>query len=524
MDQTQRKADIQKLDLTNLRLSGTQISWDEFLGPAGKEHYKLLAYLSSQWSNMELFDIGTHKGASALALAYNTSNTVHSFDISQLYPLPKCDNIQYHVEDLFDETVRAGWEDRLLASPCILLDIDPHEGTREWAFYQWLVEKNYKGLLVCDDIWYFKEMRDNFWYKIPTEHKVDVTEMGHWSGTGIVRLAAEHPLFPAVAEATRNWTVVTAYFDLTTMADASISIKARPAKHYLDSARTTMALDQNMIVFCEPKSLEELQALRPPHLAAKTKYIPMSFEDFPLTQYREKIIQNRKEKPYQFDDRNTASYYLFCMARYAMMKVVIAENPFQSTHFSWLNICIERMGWKNAMRLQSVFEAQRDKFSTCYIDYIPKKVIDNVPEYFKWGRCSMCSGFFTGDAAHMKEFCDRVEAKFLEFLEKGYGHADEQLFSPVYFDAPELFQHYYGDYQEMITNYVDVRERPGEPLRLLISRSFGEGDWRVCLEGCKTLWNSYKKGVAALTKEQVEELVTKYRGCLERLGLPSELP
>ena len=523
MDQTQRKADIQKLDLTSLRLSGTQINWEEFLGTAGQQHYKLLAYLGAQWNGVELFDIGTHRGASALALSHNTSNRVHSFDISQLYTLPKRDNIEYHVEDLFNEAVRADWESRLLASPCILLDIDPHEGTRELVFYQWLLEKEYKGLLVCDDIWYFKEMRDRFWYKIPTEHKVDVTEMGHWSGTGIVRFDAEHVLFPAATSATSNWTVVTAYFDLTAMPDASMSIKARPSKHYLDSAKTTMALDQNMLVFCEPGSLAELQALRPPHLAAKTKYITMSFEDFPMTQYRDKVIQNRKEKPYQFDDRNTASYYLFCVARYAMMKQAIAENPFQSTHFAWLNICIERMGWKNAMRLSSVFAAQRDRLSTCYIDYIPKSLVENTAEYFKWGRCSMCSGFFTGDAAHMKEFCDRVEGKFLKYVEEGYGHADEQLYSPVFFDAPHLFEHYYGDYQEMITNYVDVRERPGEPLRLLISRSFAAGDWGVCLEGCKVLWASYKKGVAGLSKEQVEELVAKYRGSLERLGLPAEL-
>ena len=520
----QRKADIQKLDLTSLRLSDTQINWEEFLGPAGKEHYKLLAYLGNQWNGVELFDIGTHRGASALALSYNKANTVHSFDISQLYTLPKRENIEYHVADLFDETVRAGWEDRLLASPMILVDIDPHEGTREWLFYQWLLEKNYKGILVCDDIWYFKEMRDQFWYKIPSESKVDVTELGHWSGTGIVRFSANE-LWPAAASAVpNNWTVVTAYFDLTVMPDASESIKGRPAKHYLDSARTTMALDQNMIVFCEPKSLADLESLRPPHLASKTKYIPMSFEDFPMTHYRDRIIENRKKNPYNFDDRNTASYYLLCVARYAMMKLAIEENPFKSSHFAWLNICIERMGWKNTMRLQSVFAAQRDRLSTCYIDYIPKALIDNTPEYFKWGRCSMCSGFFTGTADYMREFCTRVEGKFLEFLGKGYGHADEQLYSPVFFEAPHLFEHYYGDYQEMITNYVDVRERPGEPLRLLISRSFGYGDWSVCLEGCKALWASYKKGVAALSKEQVEELVTKYRGCLERLGLPAELP
>ena len=25
---------------------------------------------------------------------------------------------------------------------------------------------DYQGFIICDDIWYFKEMRNNFWYKI----------------------------------------------------------------------------------------------------------------------------------------------------------------------------------------------------------------------------------------------------------------------------------------------------------------------------------------------------------------------
>jgi hypothetical protein len=29
-------------------------------------------------------------------------------------------------------------------------------------------------------------MRNNFWYKIEDQYKYDLTEYGHWSGTGIV--------------------------------------------------------------------------------------------------------------------------------------------------------------------------------------------------------------------------------------------------------------------------------------------------------------------------------------------------
>jgi len=316
-----------------------------------------------------------------------------------------------------------------------------------------------------------------------------------------------------------NWTVVTGYFDLTHMPDASPSIKSRPATHYLQNAVATMNLDQNLVVFCEEHMLSALHALRPPHLLDKTKFVPMSFDDFEMTTYRDRIIENRKINP-DPDDRNTASYYLLCMARYAMLKRAIADNPFKSTHFAWLNICIQRMGARNVEELPRVFEGFRDKFSTCYIDYIPK---DQLIDALRSGRCSMCSGFFTGSAEYMKRFCDEIEAKFLHYLNLGYGHADEQLFSAVYFDNPDIFEVYYGDYTEMVTNYNWIQVRPSEPLRLLIRGSFAAGDYVTCLPACVKLWNSFKKGRADLQEWEVLHLISFYRACLRNLGRPEEL-
>jgi hypothetical protein len=481
----------------------------EYNEPAGRQHYRLLEELSMQFSGSVLFDIGTHKGMSALALSINPTNRILSFDIVSKAGLPNKTNIEYNTDDLMTEEGREKWKTTLLNSPFLFMDIDPHEGTREYRFYEWLRDNDYKGFMVCDDIWHFKEMRDNFWYKIPSEHKIDITERGHWSGTGIVRFTPSE-VWPLAKNTPSNWTVVTAYFDLTSMSDASSSIKNRPAAHYLESACSTMAVEQNMVVFCEPNMVETLRALRPERLHSRTKFISMSFEDFPLTKYRSKIIENRKTIR-TLDDRNTPSYYLLCMARYAMLKQVIAENPFESSHFAWLNICIERMGVENVKQLSRVFEINRDKFSTCYIDYQRKEnYLENV---MRFGRCSMCSGFFTGNAHYMKTFCDRIEEKFMECVEKGYGHADEQLYSLVYFDDPSIFDVYYGDYTEMITNYEWIREHPSKPLYLLIKNSYDAGDFQTCLKGCLALWRSWKKGYAKLSESEVMHMIWYYERC-----------
>ena len=495
------------------------ISMDpEYAEPAGRQHYRLLEQLSAKVSNSTLVDIGTHKGMSAYALSTNPTNRVISFDIVAKPGLPVKSNIEYHTDDLMSDEGRSKWSGVLLSSPFIFLDIDPHEGAREYEFYEWLRDNDYKGFLICDDIWYFKEMRDNFWYKIPSEHKIDVTDKGHSSGTGIVRF---HPsdLWPA-KDLSSNWTVVTAYFDLTKMIDASPSIKNRPASHYLASATSTLMLEQNVVVFCEPDMVDTLKALRPLHLLSRTRFISTSFEDFPMTKYRNQIEENRKKIP-DMDDRNTVSYYLLCMARYAMLKQTIADNPFGSTHFAWLNICIERMGWKNLIQLPRVFEVNRDKFSTCYIDYQRKE--DYLERVMRYGRCSMCSGFFTGNARYMETFCDRIEDAFVECLGRGYGHADEQLFSLVYFDDPSIFEVYYGDYAEMITNYEWIRDSPQKPLYYLIKHSYDAGEYTTCLPGCIALWRSWKRGYATLSEQEVTHLVWYYERALVNAGLPREL-
>lgn len=474
---------LEKIATTSLSTPNYQfLDINEYPSYPGKEHYKLLAYLSHQTNNSIIVDIGTHRGFSALALSQNATNIVHTFDIVTEVDsnmVDELNNVKFHIENLWDLETRKKWQSTILSSAIIFIDIEPHEGHMEYEFYCYLHDHNYQGLLIADDIWYFKGMRDNFWYNIPSWQKHDATNCGHWSGTGIIKpCLGEHDLQKHCGN--KSWTFVTGYFDLTETVDATDSIKARNHQFYLESSNTTMSIDANLVVYCEEKYLNALREKRPKHLRHKTKYICCQFEDFPLNKYRVRISENRKTKP-TADPRNTVSYYLFCMARYAMLKQTMKENLFHSTHFAWINVCIERYGYKNVATLEDVIQEYRDCFSTCYIDYIPRNIIHNLPLYFQHGigRCSLCSGFFTGDMYHMSWFCDEIENQFLEYLEQGYGHADEQLYSAIYFRNPNMFQVYYGDYRSMITNYIKIVEDVDVVINFLMRHSSIAKDWNV---------------------------------------------
>ena len=499
----------------------------EFFSEPGKEHYKLLSYFSTLFNNSNIIDIGTHLGHSSLALSYNKSNTIYTFDIvDKVRPnIKNVDNIKFCNDDLFDKNTFYKWKDIILSCPFIFLDVDPHNGFMEIEFMSFIKEIDYKGFIICDNIWYFKEMRENFWYKIEDMYRYDLTLVGHWSGTGIITFNKEIEFDKYDIS---NWTLVTAYFNLTECYDASDEINKRDKNYYFSHSLSTLCLPYNLVIYCDNSSLEIIKNLRPKYLENKTKYIIRDFNNFKFKKentilnenfndYRLKIIDNRRKNPYYFDNRNTASYYLFCMSRYIMLKEVIELNLFNSTHFCWINFCIERMGFKNLIHLEEGLALNRDKFSTCYIDYIPENLINNTNEYFKWGRCSMCSGFFTGNKEYMYKVCDLIENKFLEYLEKGYGHADEQLYSPVYFQNKDLFEHYYGDYQQMITNYKYIYDVPEKPIFNFIKNSFNNCNYEKCYEACKFVFNSWALNKFETDFQNLSVLFYYYMFCKKTL-------
>lgn len=177
---------LEQLNNINLNELSLLIIEDEFRGyflnKPGNDHYYLLAYFSLQYNDSTLLDIGTYRGCSSLALSYNNTNKVVSFDIREglkrLYSFPE--NIKY----IIDDCIKEQYKELILSAPFIMLDTD-HDGIFEIQFQRYLEEIGYKGLLMLDDI-KLNEPMMLYWNSIEQE-KYDLSETGHWSGTGLVK-------------------------------------------------------------------------------------------------------------------------------------------------------------------------------------------------------------------------------------------------------------------------------------------------------------------------------------------------
>ncbi len=164
------------------------VNWSDdgkcFMKPPGYEHYKLLALISHLLEpGSKILEIGTRWGVSAVALSANKNVKVVTCDlVDQLGDhenLRNVENIEYIIADGYDIL------DACHEYPFIFIDVDPHDGIQETKMIQKLIDLNYKGYVLLDDIHLNQDMQ-NFWDSISVRKKIDLTEFGHWSGTGLL--------------------------------------------------------------------------------------------------------------------------------------------------------------------------------------------------------------------------------------------------------------------------------------------------------------------------------------------------
>jgi len=178
-----------KITLSNTLLDAVYTQHIQYIHPemqqwfhleSGKEHYRLLMHLVYCYDGAQIADIGTYRGASAIALGQNPKNKVFSLDVGVYKNDIPMSNVEFRVGNFQSDSKI---QESILKCSFIFLDID-HMYTNEIWFYNFLVKNNWKGLMLCDDIYLCDEMK-RFWNEI-THPKIDITQYGHFSGTGAV--------------------------------------------------------------------------------------------------------------------------------------------------------------------------------------------------------------------------------------------------------------------------------------------------------------------------------------------------
>ncbi|PNH02123.1 putative S-adenosylmethionine-dependent methyltransferase [Tetrabaena socialis] len=155
------------------------VSWSEsarfFDEPAGREHYRLLAFLASRLpAGSRIIDTGGSQSFNSIALTYNPSVHVHVLTKELKTRPPNLHIISNDFGSLADFSL-------------MVLDLDGHDGIEERRVLDAACRAGFCGVVLVHGIRLSQGMH-SFWEGIPTSSwsKMDVTRCGHWSGTGLL--------------------------------------------------------------------------------------------------------------------------------------------------------------------------------------------------------------------------------------------------------------------------------------------------------------------------------------------------
>jgi len=225
---------VRKMDKTPLQRVKhlTEENAEEYImAEAGKDHYALLNYISATYGDCRHFaDIGTRYAASALAAGSNLKTPVWTFDtIGGKQQLPRIFrgrseenwkalvqnagvNITFHNLDLLK--VPAEELRTYLGTWFVMLDTlhEPDSNPFEREFFQRMVSVGFKGVLLLDDIHLNSEM-EKWWKELQDGAEkggyktYDVTEIGHFSGTGLVDFSGQVSISIYSSKRKRNFSL-----------------------------------------------------------------------------------------------------------------------------------------------------------------------------------------------------------------------------------------------------------------------------------------------------------------------------
>jgi hypothetical protein len=156
---------------------------DSLFCGAGNQHYQLLSTIAESCpQGTKFLEIGTRIGMSSLAILQGGNVALTTCDLEDNIPegrsIKAFPEIRFLVKDGFELLESEPWD-------IIFIDVDPHDGVQERRMISKLIEMDFKGILLLDDIHLNPEMQ-SFWDWIPVGRKVDLSRFGHSSGTGAV--------------------------------------------------------------------------------------------------------------------------------------------------------------------------------------------------------------------------------------------------------------------------------------------------------------------------------------------------
>ena len=155
-------------------------------------------------------------------------------------------------------------------------------------------------------------------------------------------------------------------------------------------------------------------------------------------------------------EKDTLEYMVYMHSRHEIIEDAISENPWDSTHFAWIDFNSPRLFSKKSESFSKLveiadypFPEDVAYFSGCW-SKLDKESAKNIANYIHW---RFCGAFFLADVKSFSEFAELYRAKFPEFLRQhGVFPWEVNFWAWMEFDGCWKPMWYRGDHNDQMLN------------------------------------------------------------------------
>jgi hypothetical protein len=252
----------------------------------------------------------------------------------------------------------------------------------------------------------------------------------------------------AVIPDSNTLTIVSAFFDLGKRENSD----RRNAEDYLKHGKYIMELDVPKLIYCDPEYADDIHAMS--LFPSKTTIIPVRLED---TYYYKKYFtelttgsKNYKRAYTNNPTKDTPLYSITMWTKFSLLQQSMLKNTYRTSHFAWLDFGITHVSGTNEYNSEA-FSCFSDKIKLLILKPWTQELV-NSETYFHFHRGLNGAGYIQGPIKQMYNLCTYFDSECALAISSEWSPVDEQLLPKICTKYPDLFDFYYGDYSDILSN------------------------------------------------------------------------
>lgn len=255
-------------------------------------------------------------------------------------------------------------------------------------------------------------------------------------------------------------TIVTAFFDIGR--DNWSTSHARSVDKYLENASRMLSLDNNMVIFIEPKYYDFVVDKRRDNKSI-TQIYKIELHDLPM--YKNVSTFNSIMKSFKY--RNALAdptvpectqplYDVIMFSKTWFIQQAIQHNDFNSTHWVWLDFGVHPHMLRTEHLNTKLFQTGVDDKIKFLCRSQPESSDLDLFDFYTSHTNRFAGTMFTGCTQNMLKLHEYMMQEVDTCINEQVIDCDQSLFAIVYLRHPELFKLYSGDWGDLIVNYYNV--------------------------------------------------------------------